>query len=61
MHKYVFSLILFLLISISIYSNTDFKRAIQVDILGKDSFKTYYIIFSSSENLKSFKELNVLE
>ena len=61
MHKYIFSLILFLLISISIYSNTDFKRAIQVDILGKDSFKTYYIIFSSSENLNSFKELYVLE
>ena len=47
--------LLFLLINIGVFSIQSKKNLVRVDIIGKSGVKSYYVNFSTEQNLDSFE------
>lgn len=60
MKKIIIFIILFLLIYISSMSKLK-QRIVKVELIGKKGIKTYYIKFSNSGDLNSFKLFDSLD
>ena len=55
MIKRLFLCFLFLFICLNIFSKQTKKDAVRIDIIGKNSTRSYFVKFSDENNLNSFE------